>query len=47
MSAGNFISADFTNADLSGANLDNAKLENAIFCKTIMPSGEKNNSNCK
>jgi uncharacterized protein YjbI with pentapeptide repeats len=49
--------SDLTGADLTGANLYNADLtgtkvaektlKDAVLCKTGMPSGERDNSDCK
>ena len=52
LSHANFIWANLSGADLRGATLldaiisESRNLDEAIFCKTIMPDGRLNNSNC-
>ena len=41
-----FLGVNLIGANLSGADLTNANLEGAYFCRTVMPSGEENNSGC-
>ena len=48
----NIINSDMTganlySADLSKTRIDNVKFQDTVFCKTIMPSGERDNSGCK
>ena len=38
--------ADFEGADLSGADPSGADFEGADFCRTRMPDGSENNSDC-
>ncbi len=33
-------------ANLTGADITNAKTQGAIFCRTIMPDGTRNDANC-
>ncbi|MEW6038216.1 MAG: S8 family serine peptidase [Pseudomonadota bacterium] len=40
------LQANLTDANLLGANLTGARLTGVIFCRTRMPDGTVNNSNC-
>lgn len=40
------LQANLTDANLLGVNLAGARLTGAIFCRTRMPDGSVNNSNC-
>ena len=35
------------NADLTGTKVSDKTLKDAVLCKTIMPSGQKDDSGCK
>ena len=42
----NFKNANFFDAILTGTNIDKINFSGALFCRTIMPSGKKNNKDC-
>ena len=42
----NLTDADLRGANLTDANLSGAALDGAIYCKTTMPNGSINNTNC-
>lgn len=41
------IGANLHSADLSGTKVSNETLTDAVLCKTIMPSGQQDDSGCK
>ena len=46
LTGANLKEANLTDVILIGANLDGADTTGAIFCRTIMPDGSKNKSEC-
>ena len=39
--------ANLYNADLTGTKVSKETLKDAVLCKTIMPSGQQDDSGCK
>jgi uncharacterized protein YjbI with pentapeptide repeats len=39
--------ANLYNADLTGTKVSEETLKSAVLCKTVMPSGQKDDSGCK
>lgn len=48
LTGANLIAADLTEANLSGATIDlnDIQVKKALFCRTVLPDGTLNNSNC-
>ena len=43
----NMTGANLYSADLTGTKVSKETLKDTVLCKTIMPSGQQNDSGCK